>query len=133
MLKTFSGVRTYFRRCSVRLFLLILRCLWLFVCSGTQCGVVFIFCIVCILCCQFLWIVHLLLPLWYSREHIIVLIELYLTVDIMKQARPWMLANLKIICQFHAHPVHQNRGEIFCAKIYWGGYSLYFIYSRISF
>ena len=31
----------------------------------------------------------------------------------MKQARPWMLANLKIICQFHAHPVHQNRVEIF--------------------
>jgi hypothetical protein len=43
----------------------------------------------------------------------------------MKQARPWMLANLKIICQFHAHPVHQNRGEIFCAKIYWGGLAPY--------
>jgi hypothetical protein len=27
----------------------------------------------------------------------------------MKQARPWMLANLKIICQFHAHPVHHNK------------------------
>jgi hypothetical protein len=25
----------------------------------------------------------------------------------MKQARPWILANLKIICQFHVHPVHQ--------------------------
>jgi hypothetical protein len=36
-----------------------------------------------------------------------------------------MLANLKIICQFHAHPVHQNRGEIFCAKIYWGGLAPY--------
>jgi hypothetical protein len=24
------------------------------------------------------------------------------------QARPWMLANLKIIWQFHAHPVHQK-------------------------
>jgi hypothetical protein len=26
----------------------------------------------------------------------------------MKQARPWMLANPKIIWQFHAHPVHQQ-------------------------
>jgi hypothetical protein len=26
----------------------------------------------------------------------------------MKQARPWMRANLKIIWQFHAHPVHQK-------------------------
>jgi hypothetical protein len=24
----------------------------------------------------------------------------------MKQARPWMLTNLKIMCQFHAHPVY---------------------------
>jgi hypothetical protein len=38
----------------------------------------------------------------------------------MKQARPWMLANLKIICQFHADPVHQNSIEIFWAEIYWG-------------
>ena len=38
----------------------------------------------------------------------------------MKQARPWMLANLKIICQFHAHPVHQNSVEIFWAEIYRG-------------
>jgi hypothetical protein len=29
-----------------------------------------------------------------------------------------MLANLKIICQFHAHSVHQNSVEIFWAKIY---------------
>jgi len=27
---------------------------------------------------------------------------------LLKQARPWMLANLKVICQFHAHSVHQN-------------------------
>ena len=38
----------------------------------------------------------------------------------MKQARPWMLAKLKIICQFHAHPVHQNSVEIFWTDIYRG-------------
>ena len=38
----------------------------------------------------------------------------------MKQARPWMLANLKIICQFHAHPLHQNSVDIFWAEIYRG-------------
>jgi len=31
-----------------------------------------------------------------------------------------MLANLKIICQFHAHPVHQKSVEIFWAEIYRG-------------
>ena len=31
-----------------------------------------------------------------------------------------MLANLKIICQFHAHSVHQNSVEIFGAVIYRG-------------
>jgi hypothetical protein len=36
----------------------------------------------------------------------------------MKQARPWMLANLKITCQFHAHPLHQNSVDIFWAEIY---------------
>jgi hypothetical protein len=30
-----------------------------------------------------------------------------------------MLAHLKIIWQFHAHPVHQSV-EIFWAEIYWG-------------
>ena len=35
-----------------------------------------------------------------------------------------MLANLKIICQFHAHSVHQNSVEIFWAEIYRG--RLYF-------
>ena len=38
----------------------------------------------------------------------------------MKPARPWMLAHLKIIWQFHAHSVHQNSVEIFWAEIYWG-------------
>jgi hypothetical protein len=38
----------------------------------------------------------------------------------MKQARPWMLANLKIICQCHAQPVHQNSVEICWAEIYRG-------------
>ena len=38
----------------------------------------------------------------------------------MKQARPWMLVNLKIICQFHARPVHQNSVNIFWAEIYRG-------------
>ena len=36
----------------------------------------------------------------------------------MKQARPWKLPNLKIIWQFHAHPVHQNSVEIFWAEVY---------------
>jgi hypothetical protein len=31
-----------------------------------------------------------------------------------------MLANLKIICQFHAHSVHQNSVETFWAEIYRG-------------
>jgi hypothetical protein len=31
----------------------------------------------------------------------------------MKQARPWMLTNLKIIWQFHAHPVHQKVSRFF--------------------
>jgi hypothetical protein len=31
----------------------------------------------------------------------------------MKTARPWMLAHLKIIWQFHAHPVHQKVSRIF--------------------
>jgi hypothetical protein len=31
----------------------------------------------------------------------------------MKQARPWILANLKIIWQFHAHPVHQKVSRFF--------------------
>jgi hypothetical protein len=35
----------------------------------------------------------------------------------MKQARPWMLANLKIICQFHAHPLHQNSVDIFWEQV----------------
>jgi hypothetical protein len=34
------------------------------------------------------------------------------------------IANLKIICQFHAHSVHQNSVEIFWAEIYRG--RLYF-------
>ena len=31
----------------------------------------------------------------------------------IKQAWPWMLANLKIIWQFHAHPVHQIVSRFF--------------------
>ena len=31
-----------------------------------------------------------------------------------------MLANRKIICQFHTHPVHQNSVKIFWAEIYRG-------------
>jgi hypothetical protein len=31
----------------------------------------------------------------------------------MKQTRPWMLANLKIIWQFYAHPVHQKVSRFF--------------------
>ena len=42
---------------------------------------------------------------WQTWAHI-----LYIN---MKQARPWMLANLKIIWQFHAHPVHQKVSRFF--------------------
>ena len=31
-----------------------------------------------------------------------------------------MLVNLKIICRFHTHPVHQNSVDIFWAEIYRG-------------
>ena len=31
----------------------------------------------------------------------------------MKPARPWMLAHLKIIWQFQAHPVHQKVSRLF--------------------
>ena len=31
----------------------------------------------------------------------------------MKPVRPWMLAHLKIIWQFHAHPVHQKVSRCF--------------------
>jgi hypothetical protein len=34
----------------------------------------------------------------------------------MKPARPWMLAHLKIIWQFHAHPVNPNFWGISCEK-----------------
>ena len=37
----------------------------------------------------------------------------------MRHARPWMLANLKIIWQFHAHPVHQKVSR-FCGPRYIG-------------
>jgi hypothetical protein len=36
---------------------------------------------------------------WYCRS---------VVIYNMKRARPWMLANLKIIWQFHAQPVHQK-------------------------
>jgi hypothetical protein len=36
----------------------------------------------------------------------------YLMVINMKQAQPWMRANLKIICRFHAQPVHQHSVEM---------------------
>jgi hypothetical protein len=42
-----------------------LRHLCLFVYSGVLCFALFFF-ILCTLCCQILWIVHLWLPLWYS-------------------------------------------------------------------
>jgi len=46
-------------------------------------------------------------------DHFFLNIEEYVLIGNMKQARPWMLANLEIICQFHAHPVHQNSVDIF--------------------
>jgi hypothetical protein len=44
----------------------------------------------------------------------------WMTVIInMKPARPWILAHLKIIWQFHAHPVHQKVSR-FCGPRYIG-------------
>jgi len=37
----------------------------------------------------------------------------------MKPARPWKLAHLKIIWQFHAHPVHEKVWRFFEPR-YWG-------------
>jgi hypothetical protein len=37
----------------------------------------------------------------------------------MKPARPWMLAHLKIIWQFHAHPVHQKVSRFFGPRYIW--------------
>jgi hypothetical protein len=37
----------------------------------------------------------------------------------MKQARPWMLANMKIIWQFHAHPMHQKVSRLFGPRYTW--------------
>jgi hypothetical protein len=42
----------------------------------------------------------------------------------MKQARPWMLANLKIIWQFHVHPVHQKVSRIFGSRYRWDDFFL---------
>jgi hypothetical protein len=39
-------------------------------------------------------------------------VNIYVSIN-MKQARPWMLAHLKIIWQFHAHPVHQKVSRFF--------------------
>ena len=36
----------------------------------------------------------------------------------MKPARPWILAHLKIIWQYHAHPVHQKVSR--CGSRYMG-------------
>ena len=38
---------------------------------------------------------------------------LLVLVSNMKSARPWMLAHLKIIWQFHTHPVHQKVSRFF--------------------
>jgi hypothetical protein len=38
--------------------------------------------------------------------------KIFLSVN-MKPARPWKLAHLKIIWQFHAHPVHQKVSRFF--------------------
>jgi hypothetical protein len=44
----------------------------------------------------------------------------YIFIYNMKPARPWMLAHLKIIWQFHAHPVHQKVSRFFGPR-YIGG------------
>ena len=49
----------------------------------------------------------------------------------MKQARPWMLANLKIIWQFHAHPVHQNSVKNFVGRDI-SGVTFFFVPYEIS-
>jgi hypothetical protein len=66
---------------------------------------------------------EVLYPLSYVRYHwnpelvcdksnVVSLFYLYWYFYI-KQARPWMLANLKIIWQFHVHPVHQKVSRFF--------------------
>jgi hypothetical protein len=56
--------------------------------------------------------IEILLTFVYFLECTVVVVQC--------KARPWMLANLKIICQFHANSVHQNSVEIFWAEIYQG-------------
>jgi hypothetical protein len=50
---------------------------------------------------------------------ILCIVFFYIYLFNMKQTRPWMLANLKIIWQFHAHPVHQKVSR-FCGPRYIG-------------
>ena len=73
-----SVTMSAYKRCSVRLYLQLfvgglmsyLRYLCLFQHSGVQhilsCVLFFVFFVLCALCCQFLWIVHFVLPLRYS-------------------------------------------------------------------
>jgi hypothetical protein len=54
------------------------------------------------------WILHKHLNKHRNNEQMWNLcLYVYLFIN-MKPARPWMLAQLKIIWQFHAHPVHQK-------------------------
>ena len=85
------------KRCSVRLYLQLcvgghmsyLRYLCLLACSGVRqiyyCVFLLFFFVLCILCCQFLWMIHFWLPLRYSLTFI------YLPVSL---AFPFLVAIL---------------------------------------
>ena len=65
--------------------------------------------------------IEILLTFVYYLEYTVVQCKDALwSFHLLKQARPWMIANLRIICQFHAYSVHQNSVEIFWAEIYRG-------------
>ena len=87
-------------RCSFRLYhqlfvwglMSYLRCSRLLACSGVQhiscCVFVLLFFFLCILCCQFLWIVHFSLPIRYSLT--------FIKLDILQ----WMYKPLEYVVRY---------------------------------
>ena len=73
----------------------------------------------CLVWCQLQLSVHCYLSFTFFVSHKRWKGHTYSTFN-MKQAAPRMLANLKIIFQFHTRAVHQNSVEIFWAEIYRG-------------
>ena len=64
--------------------------------------------------------IEILLTFVYFLECTVVQCKDALSIYWSRHGHEWMLANLKIICQFHAHSVLQNSVEIFWAEIYRG-------------